>query len=149
MASCAAGNVAARCKVFANELYNTSSTSELLPLPLTPVTTVNVPSGIRMLTFRKLLCRAPTTSIQPPAGGIGCAPIASWAELPVVDRFVFFAAAGAGTRRDFAGFLPTLSIAASAPEGSVMNFARRFVGTAIAFSPDKYGPVTDPFALPT
>ena len=43
--------------------------SELLPLPLTPVTAVNVPSGMRAVTLRRLLCRAPTISSQPPPGG--------------------------------------------------------------------------------
>ncbi len=46
------------------------------PEPETPVTQVNVPSGKRKSTSRKLCCRAPKSSIQPPPGG-SLAPPAS------------------------------------------------------------------------
>ena len=65
MASWAPGKVFARWSVRASEANSTSSTSELFPLPLGPVTTVNVPNGICTLMFFKLLCRAPTISRQP------------------------------------------------------------------------------------
>ncbi len=42
-----------------------SSTSVLLPEPLTPVTQVNVPSGIRASMLRRLFSFAPSTSSQP------------------------------------------------------------------------------------
>ena len=45
-----------------------SSTSELLPLPLTPVNAVKTPSGILTLMFLRLLWRAPTTSMPAHAG---------------------------------------------------------------------------------
>ena len=48
---------------FANDLYSTSLTSELLPEPDTPVTTVIVDSGNDTFTPFKLLLRAPLTSI--------------------------------------------------------------------------------------
>ena len=52
-----AGRGLARWSVRARVAYSTSSTSELFPLPLTPVTTVNVPSGIWTLMFLRLFCR--------------------------------------------------------------------------------------------
>ena len=42
-------------------LYSTSLTSELLPLPLTPVTQINVPSGNVTSIPLRLFSRAPRT----------------------------------------------------------------------------------------
>ena len=44
-----------------SDLYSTSFTSEDLPLPLTPVTQVNVPSGMDTSMFFRLFSRAPRT----------------------------------------------------------------------------------------
>ena len=73
-----------------------SSTSELLPEPVTPVTTVTTPSGNRTSTFLRLCCRAPLITIAgPPASrpagrrfvGTGIAvlplrygPVSDWAD---------------------------------------------------------------------
>ena len=64
ISSCAPGIVLARCSRRANALYSTSSISELLPPPLTPVTAVSTPKGIRAVTFCRLFWRAPTISSQ-------------------------------------------------------------------------------------
>ena len=66
----------ARFSFLATARASVSSISELFPEPETPVTQVNVPSGIRKSTSRKLCCRAPKISIQPPPGG-SLAPPAS------------------------------------------------------------------------
>jgi hypothetical protein len=45
--------------------------SVLLPLPLTPVTTVITPSGMRIVTSCKLCSRAPVTVSHLPVRGRG------------------------------------------------------------------------------
>ena len=45
--------------------------SVLLPLPLTPVTTVMMPSGTRMVRSCKLCSRAPVTVSHLPVSGRG------------------------------------------------------------------------------
>ena len=62
-----AGKVFARCRVRASDAYSTSSTSELLPLPLTPVTTVNVPSGILHVDVLEIVV-AGAADFEPGAG---------------------------------------------------------------------------------
>ena len=47
--------------------------SVLLPLPLTPVTTVMTPSGMRMVTSCRLCSRAPVTVSHLPVSGRGLA----------------------------------------------------------------------------
>ena len=49
-------------KLFETSLYKISLTSVLLPLPDTPVTHMNLPSGNLTLTFFKLFSLAPTIS---------------------------------------------------------------------------------------
>ncbi len=46
--------------------------SVLLPLPLTPVTTVMTPSGMRMVMSCRLCSRAPVTVSHLPVSGRGC-----------------------------------------------------------------------------
>jgi hypothetical protein len=48
-----------------------SKTSELLPLPETPVNTVSWRLGMSRLTSRRLFSRAPRTSIAPQASSAG------------------------------------------------------------------------------
>jgi hypothetical protein len=66
--------------VWTNELYVSlisrcdsaamvSKTSELLPLPETPVKTVSWRFGMSRLTSRRLFSRAPRTSIAPQVAG--------------------------------------------------------------------------------
>ena len=70
-----------------------SFTSVLLPEPLTPVTQVNVPSGIRTSMFCKLFSVAPMISSQPFSSdgairffgtGMASSPVRYW---PVSDFF--------------------------------------------------------------
>ena len=135
MASCAPGKVFARCSVRASEANSTSSTSELLPLPLGPVTTVNVPSGICTVMFLRLLCRAPTISRQP-SGKSGRGERGE----------------GRGRRRRRSAlngvFFAVRFRASSSPLSPLPSPLSpqlcRFVGTGIAFLPERYGPVTEP-----
>src|SRR5208282_1882896 len=53
----------ARCRVLAAAFQRMSSTRELLPEPLTPVTTVTTPSGMRTSRSLRLFCRAPRITI--------------------------------------------------------------------------------------
>ena len=57
--------------------------SVLLPLPLTPVTTVMTPSGMRMLRSWRLCSRAPVTVIHLPVSGRG---LARWSMLAAPER---------------------------------------------------------------
>ena len=56
MASWAPGVGPAGCRVLAAAFQRMSSTSELLPEPLTPVTTVTTPSGMRTSRSLRLFC---------------------------------------------------------------------------------------------
>src|SRR5665213_2752879 len=55
--------------------------SVLLPLPLTPVTTVMTPSGMRMVTSCRLCSRAPVTTSHLPVSGRGLARCSSSHDL--------------------------------------------------------------------
>ena len=75
-----------------------SFTSDDLPDPLTPVTTVNVPSGNSTVTSRRLCCFAPTTRMTCPLPGrrsvgigIDFTPVRYW---PVSDAGLASTSAG-------------------------------------------------------
>src|SRR4051812_48882210 len=102
--------------------------SELLPDPLTPVTTLNVPNGICAVTFCRLLCVAPTIVRNSELGTRG-------AELFPLLR--------SNRPRCFLD----LSVFRSEFRVPSSEFVRRLVGTAIAFVPLRYGPVTEPLCL--
>ena len=57
-----------RCTALVSAGARVSVTSELLPLPETPVTTVSVPSSTLAVTFLRLLAEAPTTLMAPRRG---------------------------------------------------------------------------------
>ena len=85
-----------------------SSTSELLPEPLTPVTTVTTPSGKATSRSLRLCCRAPRTTSagrRRPAGrrlvgtGIAALPLRYW---PVSDFLLALTFAGRPGRGDLA-----------------------------------------------
>src|ERR1051325_2136987 len=63
--SCAPGSSAALYKVFASDRYKMSLTSVDLPEPLTPVTAVSTPNGMRTSRFFRLLARAPRITRSP------------------------------------------------------------------------------------
>src|SRR5262245_30834477 len=97
-----------------------SSIRVLLPLPLGPVMAVSVPSGMATLMFLRLLWRGPMTSI-----------IGRFARSEILD-FGFWIL-------DLARFESKI--------GNPKSKILRFDGTAIAFLPLKYGPVTEPAAF--
>ena len=65
--SCSAGVARALLSLRASDLYNVSISKVDLPPPETPVTQVNVPSGISASTFLRLLPRAFFTVMHLPA----------------------------------------------------------------------------------
>ena len=75
IASWAPGVTCARCKACAAAFQRMSSTSELLPEPLTPVTAVTTPSGKRDVDVPEVVLPRPVTRSQGrparrrPAGG--------------------------------------------------------------------------------
>ena len=113
------------------QLYSTSSTSELLPLPLTPVTTVSVPSGMRAVDAAQIV--VPGADSLPASRRRAARPMRS-------DRCRWACAFRLARRR--------LRLVAGSVAGWRQRLAmRRLVGTAIAFLPDRYGPVTEVFCL--
>src|SRR5260370_719160 len=67
--SCGPGSSPALYSVFASDLYRMSFTSVDLPDPLTPVTVVNRPSGMRTSMFFRLFARAPRMTTSPFSSG--------------------------------------------------------------------------------
>ena len=66
------GRSLAPCSLEARALYKISLIKVDLPLPLTPVTTVNTPKGIATSIFFKLLPVAPRISSRRPSGSRRC-----------------------------------------------------------------------------
>ena len=73
MRSCLPGRAFMRFSSTPSFLYSTSLTSELLPLPLTPVTQMNMPSGKVTSMFFRLFSRAPRTVRNLPFPSRRCA----------------------------------------------------------------------------